>query len=349
MGKIRFWSIVAILFLAVSLAVPAGAADITPSDHHIAVRQAHLAWTALETELQMNAALTYASTLYNTNTARMAGLLAEFRDAEAQIPAARTDAEVDSIILNLRKITRQFQSEVSAQMSAGQGSSNELGRQISLATSGNPFTEEKKNLYWSMRSSGQLSDLDSWAGAAQAELTSLNARGYDTTKAQRALDLTTAKRPELQSAFELKDEVKVNAACNTLYSLSSEYVARAGEIQQQVPDDARIWSLLDQADRIVGKADRLNTDTTMVILDIGAADTDLSRLKTDIVATKRLIVAGKLESAKKSLLVIKKDYTDLAREYRGIASTTNLPADLSEALNMMAVALDNAADRMGES
>ncbi|MFA4877587.1 MAG: hypothetical protein WC586_09240 [Methanoregula sp.] len=349
MGKTWFWSIVTIIFLAISLAVPACAAagDVPLSDHHLAVRQVHLAWTALETDLGMNAALAYIGTRYNTDTTQMAGLLAEFRNAEARIPSARTDAEVNSIITNLQQITRRYKSEVSAQMGAGQGSWGELNAQITLATSNNPYIQEKKNLYWSTRANGQLADLDSWAGAVQADLDALRARGYDTTKAQRALDVTLASRPQLQAALELKNEDQVSAAAGNLYILSSDYVARVTETRQQVPDNAGIALFLEEADRIVTRADRLNTDTIRITLDIGAAESDLSRLKNDIVATKRLLAAGKLDSAKKNLLIIKKDLTDLAGAYRDIATTANLPPDLSGALSMTAVSLDNTADRVG--
>ena len=121
------------------------------------------------------------------------------------------------------------------------------------------------------------------------------------------------------------------------------------EAQQQVPDDSRIRFLLEQADRAVGKADQLNTDTTMVILDIGAAEPALSRLKTDIRATRLLLNAGRLETAKKNLILIKKDFTDLAQGYRDIATSANLPADLSGSLRAIAITLDNAADQIGGS
>nr|WP_319377388.1 hypothetical protein [uncultured Methanoregula sp.] len=351
MGRVHFWnfwSMVAILLAAVLiLPAPACAADTDTADHHIAVRQAHLAWVALDTETRMNTALTYIGTRYNTDTTRMAMLLADLRAAEARIPSAQTDAALDSIISDIRGITRQFQNEAKAQMIVGQGSWNELTPKIELVVSGNPYIEEKKNLYWSTRKTGQLSDFDAWAGTAGAELTSLSAKGYDTTKAQRALDVTVAKRPELQAALEARDENQVSAAASLILGLSQEYVARAGEIGQQVPDDARIRSLLEQADRITGKADQLSSDTLRITLDLGAAEPALSSLKTDITNTKRLLAAGKLETARKNLPVLKKDLTDLAEGYRAIARSVNLPADLSEALNSMAVNLDNTADQMG--
>jgi hypothetical protein len=294
----------------------------------------------------MYAALTYVSTRYNTNISKMAGLYAAFRNAEGRIPAARTDADVDRIITDCQQITRQFRSECRVQMSIGQGSWDELNRGIIQSLSDNPYIEEKKNLYWSVRTHGQLTDFDTWADEAQAELTSLEAKGYDTTKAQRALDVMTAKRPELQAALESRNEDRVSAVSDLILPLSQDYVSRVGEIQQQVPDGTRTWFLLEEADRAVGKADRFNADTTVVLLDIGAAEPALSRLKTDIKATKLQLNAGRLESAKKNLLVIKKDFTDLAQAYRDIATSANLPSDLSEALNAMAVALDNTADRM---
>jgi hypothetical protein len=348
MGKGLFWCIVAIILLAGFLPVPASAApnDAASPDHHVAVRQAHLAWVSLERDAEMNAALTYVGTRYNTDTAKMTGLLADFRNAEARIPAAATDADVDRIIADLRNSTRQFQNEVRAQMGAGQGSWDELNRQITQATSNNPYVEEKKNLYWSTRIKGQLSDFDTWAGDAQAELDDLSAKGYDTAKAQRALDVTIAKRPDLKSALEFKDENKINDASDQILSLSSAYADRVGEVEQQVPNGARIRFLLEQADRAVGKADRLNTDTTVVILDIGAADPALSRLKNDIQATRLLLNAGRLETADKNMLIVKKDFTDLAQAYRDIANSANLPPDLSGALSTMAITLDNTASQM---
>jgi len=351
MGKALIRGIVAILLLAGCLLAPACAApsDAASADHHVAVRQAHLAWMALEKDVEMNAAVTYAATRYNTDTTKLAGLLADFRKAEAEIPTAATDADVDRLIADLQQLTRQFRDELRAQMGAGQGSWSELNAQITRVKTDNPYIAEKKNLYWSTRTRGQLSDFDSWAEEAKAELTSLKASGYDITTAQRALDVTTAKRPDLQAALESRDEDKVSDACARILPLSSDYVDRVGDTEQQVPDDARTRFLLDQADRAVGKAEQLNADTTAVILDIGAADPALSRLKNDIRATRLLLNAGRLETAKKNLVLIKKDFTDLAQGYRDIANSANLPPDLSGALDAMAVTLDNTADRMGGS
>ena len=351
MGNVLIRGIMVLLLLAGCLMTPVIAApvDNTPADHHIAVRQAHLDWVALEKDAEMNAALTYVSTRYNTNTTYMAGLLAAFRQVEARIPAASTDTDIDRIIADLQLVTRLFRNEGEAQMSIGQGSWGELNSQILLATANNPYIAEKKNLYWSTRIKGQLSDFDTWAQDAQTELTSLKARGYDTTKAQRALDVTTAKRPELQAALESRNEDRINAATDLVLSLSRDYVSSIDETRHQVPDDARIRFLLEQADRAVGKADRLNADTMVVILDIGAADPSLSQLKEDIKATRLMLNAGRLETAKKNLPVIKKDFSDLAQAYRDIASSANLPTDLSGALSAMAVSLDNTADQMDVS
>lgn len=350
MGRALIPGIVAILLLAGCLMTPVIAApgDTVSADHHIAVRQAHLAWVALEKDVEMNAALTYVSTRYYTDTAYMSDLLAAFRDAEARIPAARTDADLDRIIADFRQITRLFRNDSQAQMVAGQGSWAEQNSQILKATANNPYIAEKKNLYWSTRTTGQLSDFDTWAKEAQAELNSLKTKGYDTTKAQRARDVTVAGRPDLKAALESRSEERVNAASEVILSLSMDYVSSVEETRHQVPDDTRIRFLLDQAERAVGKADQLNADTMVVILDIGAAEPSLSQLKEDIGATRLLLNAGRLESAKKNMPVIKKDFTDLAQAYRDIASRANLPPDLSRALGAMAVALDNSAGQMGD-
>lgn len=351
MGNALFRGIAALILLAGLLFAPAGAApaDGASADHHVAVRQAHLAWMALEKDVEMNAALTYATTRYNTDTAKLADLLAGFRKAEAEIPAAATDADIDRLISDLRLLTREFRDELRGQMNTGQGSWAELNGQIALATSNNPYIAEKKNLYWSTRTRGQLSDFDSWAEESQAALDSLKAKGYDIAKAQRALDVTIAKRPELQAALESRDEDKAGDACAMLLPLSLDYTDRVAETEQQVPDDARIRFLLDQADRAAIKAEQLNADTTAVILDIGAADPALTRLENDIRATRLLLNAGRLETAKKNLIIIKKDFSDLAQGYRDIATSANLPPDLSGALRAMAVTLDNAADQTGGS
>jgi len=351
MANVLIRRILVLLLLTGCLMTPAIAASVDdpPAGNHIAVRQAHLDWVALEKDVEMNAALTYVSTRYNTNTTYLAGLLAAFRQVEARIPAASTDGDIDRIIADLRLITRLFRDEGEVQMGIGHGSWGELNSQILLATANNPYITEKKNLYWNTRTKGQLSDFDTWAQEGQEELTSLKARGYDTTKAQRALDVTNAKRPELLAALESRNEERINAAADLVLSLSRDYVSSIDEIRHQVPDDARIRFLLEQADRAVGKADRLNTDTTVVILDIGAADPSLSRLKDDIQTTRFMLNAGRLETAKKNLLVIKKDFTDLAQAYRDIASSANLPPDLSGALSAMAVTLDNTADQMDVS
>jgi hypothetical protein len=301
---------------------------------------------ALERETEMKAALTYIGTRYGTDTAQLNSLLVNFRAAEAGIPSARTDAEIDVLIAGLRQIAGQFQKETVSQMNRGYGAWDDLELGMMKATANNPYIEEKKNFYWSTRISGQISDFDTWAQGEQAHLDGLVERGYDTARAQRALDVVVAKRPELQAALESKSEDRVNAAAGTLLALTGDYAVKLKETQQQVPDDARIRFLLEQADRTVVKADRLNTDTILVIIEIGDAEPALSKLKSDLVATRLLLNAGRLEAARKNLLILKKDYTDLAQAYQTLATSANLPPDLQQALAAMSVALHNTADRM---
>lgn len=335
------------LLVAAFLVMPAAAADNTSIQHTVEIRQAHLAWVALEKDVEMNAAVAYASTLYGADTTGLARLLADFEAEEARIPAAATRADLAALIAEMRSTTAQFTTELGGMMSAKQGNYDALGRQVAAAKLDNPYIQKEKDTYWNVRRAGQLADFDSWVAEGQQSLDTLKSRGYDTATAQRALDVFFAKRPDVQAALSSRSDTAIDAVNRQIEPLSEDFIAKLIVIEEQVPDSGRWRYFIDQGDRAVGEADRINRALTPILIDIGDADPVLSKTKTDLATARRVLSTGNLEATKVPLKLVQKDFTDLALAYRTIRNTAALPGNLSNELNTMALRLDETAGTMG--
>ena len=331
------------------LALPAAAADNTTALHTVEIRQTHLAWVALDKDYEMNTAVTYCGTLYGSDTSGMSRLLAEFRAEEARIPEAATEPEVDALIAEMRNTTGQFQAATWTVMTKGQGKWDALAVQIADAKENNPYILEKKDTYWEVRKAGQLADFDAWVNNGQQILDTLKAGGYDTTSAQRALDVFSSKRPDVQAALTAKSDLAVQSVNLQILPLSAEFNTKLALVQAQVPDSVRLRFFIDQADRAVGLAETINADLVPVMLNIGDAEPVLSTTKTDINTAKKILATGNLEAAKVPLKLVQKDLTDLAQAYRDTRISVSLPADLSAELETLVIRLQNTADQMGDA
>ena len=335
------------LILVALLVVPATAADTTSAMDIVAIRQAHLSWTALEKDIEMNTAVTYCGTLYGSDTTTMNRLLSEFRAEEARITETSTTKEIDELIAEMRNTTAQFRGETYTVMTKGQGKWDALTSQIFLVKENNPYIHEKKERYWAVRTADQLAAFDAWVQEGQQHLDTLKAGGYDTTSAQRALDVFSSKRPDVKAALTQKTELAVISINQLIRPLSMDFTRKLEEVQEQIPDTARFRFFIEQADRAVGNADIVNAALVPVLLDIGSAETVLSKTKNDLTEARRLLGTGNLENTKTPLRLVKKDLTDLAEAYRDIVHTTALTPDLTTELNTLAIRLDNTADQMG--
>ncbi|MDD1687403.1 hypothetical protein [Methanoregula sp.] len=346
-GSRPFLIFACLVAVAALLVLPVAAADTTPALHTVGIRQAHLAWTALDKDVEMNAAVTYCGTLYGSDTTTMSRLLAEFRAEEARIPSAATGKELDMLIAEMRTTTGQFRSETWTVMTKGQGKWDDLEAQIAKARDNNPYIQEKKDTYWAVRKASQLADFDAWVDNGQQILDTLKAGGYDTTSAQRALDVFSSKRPEVEAALTARSELAVQSAGQQILPLSQEFNTKLALVQNQVPDSIRLQFFIDQADRAVGLADGINTELVPIMLDIGDAEPVLSKTKTDLTTARKVLATGNLESTKVPLRLVKKDLVDLAEAYRNIRVSVSLPAALSTELETMVIRLENTADTMG--
>ena len=83
-----------------------------------------------------------------------------------------------------------------------------------------------------------------------------------------------------------------------------------------------------------------------ILLDIGPAEPALKKVKTDLTATDSLLTSGNLALTKTPLSLVKTDLKALSMEYRDIATTANLPPDLTAALRALVITLENTSDQM---
>jgi hypothetical protein len=340
--------ILAVLLLALFLCSAASASsDASGSASSIAIRQAHLAWTALDKEYEMNTAVTYCGTLYGSDTSNMTRLLAVFRVEESRIPATATGAGLDTLIEDMRTTTTQFRKETSAVMTRGQGKWDDMNLLITKAKENNPYILAKKDAYWETRKAYQLAVFDTWGNDGQQLLDSLNSRGYDTTAAQRALDVFVARRPAVQAALTARSETDIESVNVQTLALSDQFGQKVVETQEQIPDSTRFAFFIDEGYRAVERADQVNPDLTRILLDIGDADTALAKTKTDLATARKVLGTGNLEAARTPLKLVQKDLVDLAQVYRDLAHQVDLPDALSSELNTLVSRLTDTADRMG--
>lgn len=341
--------LIAGFILLALLCCTVSAADNTPasSTNGIATRQAHLAWTALTKETEMKTAITYVNTLFGTDTTNMSADLAAFQAEEASIPATASDADLSSLIADMKDTTALFRNETSVQVTVGQGKWDELDRQIGAATANNPYLIDKQNAYWNTRSTGTLADFDAWVENSQQVLDGLKSNGFDTTTAQRTLDGISFDRPDIQSALGSRSETAIASASQQLLAQTQAFSGQVTAVQEQVPESIQQQFFIDQGYRVVERADKVNNDLTMILIDIGPADPALSQTKTDLASARNVLSTGNFGAARTPLRLVRKDLVDLAQAYRDTAHSADLPPALSAELNSMAIRLDDTADQMG--
>jgi hypothetical protein len=337
------------LVLLLVLCSSVSAAGTTPvsTPNGIAARQAHLAWTALVKETEMKTAITYVSTHYSTDTTNMSEVLAAFQAEENRIPSAMSDADLSSLLADMENTTTLFRGETLTQMSVGQGKWDELALKMTAATANSPYIADKQKIYWDTRRIGTLADFDAWEKNSQQVLDGLVAKGYDTTTAQRTLDVISARRPEIQSALESKSEIAITAISQQILPQTRTFAGQVIAVQAQVPGSRQQQFFIDQGNRVVERADKVNYDLMVIMIDIGPADPALSTLKIDLATSQKVLNTGNLEAARTPLQLVRKDFVDLAQAYRDVAHSADLPPSLSAELNSLAIRLDNTADQMG--
>jgi hypothetical protein len=333
-----------VLLVLSALCTPALGAAYGPDE--LPIRQAHLTVAAFTTEVEMTAAITYIHHLFSTDTSRLNALFLEFKQQEALIPQATTREDFEILAGQMRTTTAAFQNETGFQMTAGQGKQADLQRQIAAATTGNPHIAQRQQAYWNVRKTGQLRTFDAWVAAAQADLDTLKKQGFDTTTAQRTLDVIGSKRPVLVAALEAKNEDRIAAANDVIHPLTIQLNDQVQEAQKQVPEGERMQFLVDQGYRAVSRADQINNDAIRILLDIGPAEPALRSMKNNLATTRRLLASGNPGMAKTPFLLAKKDFKDLSMAYRDLANSSLLPPDLTATLRAMVITLDTTADQM---
>ncbi len=294
----------------------------------------------------MAAAITYIYPLYGTDTARLDSLLAEFRELGSEIPGTTTRDGFDNLTQAMRNTTAQFRDEAAIQMTAGHGKSADLAAQAAKATAGNPWIEDKRKTYWTVRKTSQLAAFDAWAAGAEGSLDTLESRGYDISRARRTLDVIVAKRPDLVAALDSQREDRIAAADTVISPLMEQFMEQTIEAQGAVSEAERMQFMIDQGYRAVYRADSMNGELLPVLLDIGEAEDATRKLKGDLAVANRYLATGNLASVKNPLRLVKTDLKDLSMAYRDIANTADLPAGTTSALRALVITLDSAADQV---
>jgi hypothetical protein len=335
---------------AVMICIPVHAADpgLTAADSLLPIQEAYLAWMAEVSDAEMVAAISYVETLYGKDTRTMISLHDDFSKAKSVLGSITSMPALASHMSLMQKNAVSFNRETKNQTNAHQGKSRDLQEQIDKAVNTNPSITMKRDAYWAVRNTHQLDDFDTWVAQTQITLDSLQTRGYSTKDTQPYLDRFTSLKTDLKSSLDSKDFDRTDTTALLIRDRSREISDRIVSLQEPVSRDTIAEFRIDEADRIIARAERLNNQLVVQILDIGAAEPVLSRTKTDVKMARLALNGGQSGLLSTQLLLIKKDYRDLAAAYRDITVSASLQEGMADILKSTSISLEDTADRIGE-
>ena len=346
-----FLALFCLVLLTIVTCVPVHAADpgSFADDRVLPIEQAHLAWMAEVSDVEMVAAIAYVETLFGKDTSGMTSLHADFSKAKSAIGSITSLSELDNHTILMQETARSFNQETMNQMSSHQGKPANLEAQISKAVNANPYITLKKDAYWAARSTHQLDEFDAWVSDTQNTLNSLQARGYTVSDTSPYLVRFASLRTDLKASLNTKDFDRAGSTAVMIRDRSSEIADRIAALQAQVTTDTTADFRLGEADRVIARADQINPQLVKQILDIGDAGPVLSKLKNDVKLARGAQNGGKPSLVFNQLQLIKKDYRDLGAAYRDIAVSASLAPGMADILMAMSYSLKETADRIGES
>jgi hypothetical protein len=344
-------AILCLALLAIIACVPVHAADPGQSvaDSIFPINQAHLAWMAEVSDVEMVAAISYIETLYGADTGTLTSLHANFTKAKSAIGSVTTMPALASHTNLMQKTAVSFNRETMNQTNAYQGKSRDLQAQIGRAVNANPYIKMKRDAYWATRSTHQLAAFDTWVTQTQNTLNTLQAQGFPVSATQPYLTRFASLKPDLKSSLDTNDPEQADSTALQIRVRSLEIADRVQALQGAVSGDKSAEFRIDEADRVIARADRLNRQLIEQILDIGAAEPALSQLRTDAKLARGALNGGQMGLVATQLVLIKKDYRDLASAYRDIAVSASLPEGMADILKSTSITLEETADRIGES
>ena len=348
--RAAYRGLLCLALIAIITCVPAHAADppLSATGSLLPLQQAYLAWMAEETDVAMSASLSYVETLPGNDTRSLTSLHADFSKARSAIGSITSRPALEKHTSLMQKTALSFNRETKNQTTAHQGTMRDLQEQIGRAVNANPGIAMKKDAYWDMRSTRQLDDFDAWLKGAQRGIDALQAQGYPVTGTQQYLDRFASFRPDLKSSLDAQDFDRADTLALQIRNSSSEISGRIVDLKVQVSPDTTAEFRIDEADRVIARAEQINNQLTEQILDIGAAEPALAQTKTDVKMARLALNGGQKGLISTGLLLVKKDYLNLAAAYRDIAVSASLPDGMADTLKAMSLSLEDTADRIGE-
>ncbi len=346
-----YWALLCLALLVIITCIPVQAADpaLSAGESIFPLQQAHLAWMAEVSDVEMVASIAYVETLYGADTGTMTSLHSDFSNDKSAVGSVTSLPALNNQTARMQKTALAFNRETINKTNAHQGKIADLKVQTAKAVNGNPYIAMKKDAYWATRSTHQLDDFDTWVTRTQKTLDTLRDQGFIVTDTQPYLNRFASLKTEVKSSLDAKDFDRVDATALRIRDRSSEISNRIAAIQGQVSQDTSAEFRIDEADRVIARAGRMNRQLVEQILDIGAADPALYKLKTDARLAHGALNGGQMGLVSTQLTLIKKDYRDLAAAYRDIAVSSILPDGMADSLKATSISLEATADRIGES
>ena len=337
--------------LVIITCIPVQAADpaLSADENIFPVQQAHLAWMAEVSDVEMVASIAYVETLYDADTSTLTSLHSDFLNDKLSVGSVTSQPVLNNQTARMQKTTLAFNRETINQTNAHQGKIADLKVHTARAVNGNPYIGMKKDTYWATRSTHQLVDFDTWVASTQKTLDTLQDQGFIVTDTQPYLNRFASLKAEVKASLDTKDFDRVDATALRIRDRSSEISSRIAMNQGQVSQDTTAEFRIDEADRVIARAGRMNRQLFEQILDIGAADPALYKMKTDAKLAHGALNGGQMGLVSTQLTLIKKDYRDLAAAYRDIAVSSILPDGMADNLKAMSISLEATADRIDES
>ncbi|MDO9324959.1 MAG: hypothetical protein Q7T80_08405, partial [Methanoregula sp.] len=244
--------ILCLALFALITCMPVHAADAgsAAADNIFPIQQAHLAWMAEATDAEMVATISYIETLYGADTSTLTSLHANFSKDKSAIESLSSLPALNNQTSRMQKTALLFNRETINQTNAHQGKMGDLQAQTGRAVNGNPYITMKKDAYWTIRSTQQLANFDTWVLQTQKTLDTLQAQGFPVTDTQPYLDRFASLKADLKSSLDAKDFDRLDATALRIKDRSLEITGRIATLQGQVSQDTTAAFRIDEADRV---------------------------------------------------------------------------------------------------
>jgi len=335
-------SLIAIAVVAIGVSAGVLASDFPVLTKQVEVRQAHLAWTSAVQEMSMQAIVDYIDEISNgTGTDELLSHLENFTERVELIGTLDTHIALNNAIRQLIQITNKFRLEGREQMSEHDGRVLQLLARITEALQDeNETHQELKDAYWETRKTNELGIFDTRVGWAQDILDILSNRSYNTTDSQAKLDEISAKRSDLELAYDERNNIEIIRTGLDILNLSRDLHSMVRDLQVSIPRQRIIRFWVNVGERVLERVDVIVSELEELGMDIEGLEEIRMAAEEDLIAASRALHDSDLGEAAKALRDLKTHLIELSDTYRNLVLGGDLPEDVGDKVESTSDAMD---------